>query len=126
MVRDRPRTGPRQNGQVETSADADFAALGLISRELENRLRPARAGRAPRRQRPSHLEHLALSREKDDVDREAHEERVHRPRRPKQQPLPALEPTPPELMPKQVISLLGLGGPSFPLANHYDHIHIGY
>jgi hypothetical protein len=33
---------------------------------------------------------------------------------------------PPEMMPKQVISLLGLGGPSFPLANHYDHIHIGY
>jgi hypothetical protein len=33
---------------------------------------------------------------------------------------------PPELMPRQVISLLGLGGPSFPLANHYDHIHIGY
>jgi hypothetical protein len=33
---------------------------------------------------------------------------------------------PPELMPKQIISLLGLGGPSFPLANHYDHIHIGY
>jgi hypothetical protein len=31
-----------------------------------------------------------------------------------------------EMMPKQVISLLGLGGPSFPLANHYDHIHIGY
>jgi hypothetical protein len=33
---------------------------------------------------------------------------------------------PPEMMPKQVISLLGLGGPSFPLANHYNHIHIGY
>jgi hypothetical protein len=33
---------------------------------------------------------------------------------------------PPELMPKQVISLLGLGGPSFPLANHFDHIHVGY
>jgi hypothetical protein len=33
---------------------------------------------------------------------------------------------PPELMPKQIISLLGLGGPSFPLANHYNHIHIGY
>ncbi|MGN6430511.1 MAG: hypothetical protein ACTHNB_07210 [Gaiellaceae bacterium] len=33
---------------------------------------------------------------------------------------------PPEMMPKQVISLLGLGGPSFALANHYDHIHIGY
>jgi hypothetical protein len=30
------------------------------------------------------------------------------------------------MMPAQVISLLGLGGPSFPLANHYDHIHIGY
>jgi hypothetical protein len=33
---------------------------------------------------------------------------------------------PDELKPKQVISLLGLGGPSFPLANHYDHIHVGY
>jgi hypothetical protein len=33
---------------------------------------------------------------------------------------------PSELQPKQVISLLGLGGPSFPLANHNDHIHIGY
>ena len=33
---------------------------------------------------------------------------------------------PAELMPKQVISLLGMGGPSFPLANHYNHIHIGY
>jgi hypothetical protein len=33
---------------------------------------------------------------------------------------------PPEVMPRQVISLLGLGGPSFPLANHYDHIHVGY
>jgi len=33
---------------------------------------------------------------------------------------------PAEVMPKQVISLLGLGGPSFPLADHYNHIHIGY
>ena len=33
---------------------------------------------------------------------------------------------PSELRPLQVISLLGLGGPSFPLANHYDHIHVGY
>jgi hypothetical protein len=33
---------------------------------------------------------------------------------------------PVELKPKQVISLLGLGGPSFPMANHYDHIHVGY
>jgi hypothetical protein len=33
---------------------------------------------------------------------------------------------PPELRPRQVISLLGLGGPSFPLANHDDHIHVGY
>ncbi|HZC28920.1 MAG TPA: hypothetical protein VE269_04205, partial [Gaiellaceae bacterium] len=33
---------------------------------------------------------------------------------------------PDEVMPKQVISLLGLGGPSFPLADHYNHIHIGY
>lgn len=33
---------------------------------------------------------------------------------------------PEEMMPQQVISLLGLGGPSFPLADHYNHIHIGY
>jgi hypothetical protein len=33
---------------------------------------------------------------------------------------------PVELQPRQVISLLGLGGPSFPLANHYDHVHVGY
>jgi len=30
------------------------------------------------------------------------------------------------MLPAQVISLMGLGGPSFPLANHYDHIHVGY
>jgi hypothetical protein len=33
---------------------------------------------------------------------------------------------PVELQPQQVISLLGLGGPSFPLADHHDHIHVGY
>jgi hypothetical protein len=33
---------------------------------------------------------------------------------------------PSELQPKQVISLLGLGGASFPLPNHADHIHVGY
>jgi hypothetical protein len=33
---------------------------------------------------------------------------------------------PVEVMPRQVISLLGLGGPSFPLADHYNHIHIGF
>jgi hypothetical protein len=33
---------------------------------------------------------------------------------------------PVELQPRQVISLLGLGGASFPLANHDDHIHVGY
>jgi hypothetical protein len=31
---------------------------------------------------------------------------------------------PSELMPRQVISLLGLGGPSFPLGDHGDHIHL--
>jgi hypothetical protein len=25
-----------------------------------------------------------------------------------------------------VISLLGLGGPSFPMGDHGDHIHVGY
>lgn len=33
---------------------------------------------------------------------------------------------PAELQPQQVISLLGLGGPSFPLSDHGDHIHVGY
>jgi hypothetical protein len=33
---------------------------------------------------------------------------------------------PAELQPQQVISLLGLGGASFALADHYDHIHVGY
>ena len=33
---------------------------------------------------------------------------------------------PSELQPRQVISLLGLGGASFPLPNHADHIHVGY
>ena len=33
---------------------------------------------------------------------------------------------PSEVIPKQVISLLRLGGPSFSLADHYNHIHIGF
>jgi len=33
---------------------------------------------------------------------------------------------PPEVMPRQVISLLGLGGASFPMADHSNHIHIGF
>jgi hypothetical protein len=33
---------------------------------------------------------------------------------------------PAEIMPRQIISLLGLGGPSFPLDDHYNHIHIGF
>jgi hypothetical protein len=33
---------------------------------------------------------------------------------------------PAELQPQQVISLLGLGGPSFALGDHYDHIHVGF
>jgi hypothetical protein len=33
---------------------------------------------------------------------------------------------PAELQARQVISLLGFGGPSFPLANHHDHIHVGF
>jgi hypothetical protein len=33
---------------------------------------------------------------------------------------------PAELRPRQLISLLGLGGPSFPMGNHDDHIHAGF
>jgi len=30
------------------------------------------------------------------------------------------------MQPHQIISLMNLGGPSFALADHYDHIHVGY
>ncbi len=33
---------------------------------------------------------------------------------------------PESVLPKQVISLMTLGGPSFALPDHYNHIHIGY
>ena len=33
---------------------------------------------------------------------------------------------PVEIQPRQVISLIGMGGPSFPMADHYDHIHVGF
>jgi hypothetical protein len=33
---------------------------------------------------------------------------------------------PAELQPRQVISLLGMGGASFPMGNHDDHIHVGF
>ncbi len=33
---------------------------------------------------------------------------------------------PVEIQPRQLISLLGMGGPSFPMADHYDHIHVGF
>ena len=33
---------------------------------------------------------------------------------------------PAELQPQQIISLIGLGGASFPLADHHDHIHVGF
>jgi hypothetical protein len=33
---------------------------------------------------------------------------------------------PAELRPRQVISLLGMGGPSFAQADHYNHIHVGF
>jgi hypothetical protein len=30
------------------------------------------------------------------------------------------------MQPHQIISLMNLGGPSFSLADHYDHIHVGF
>jgi hypothetical protein len=33
---------------------------------------------------------------------------------------------PAEMRPRQLISLIGMGGPSFALANHHDHIHVGF
>ena len=33
---------------------------------------------------------------------------------------------PVEIQPRQLISLIGVGGPSFPMADHDDHIHVGF
>ena len=33
---------------------------------------------------------------------------------------------PKKLQPSELISLFALGGPSFPLADHADHVHAGY
>jgi len=33
---------------------------------------------------------------------------------------------PAKLRPKELISLFAIGGPSFALADHADHIHVGY
>jgi hypothetical protein len=33
---------------------------------------------------------------------------------------------PVEIQPRQLISLIGMGGPSFPMADHHDHIHVGF
>jgi hypothetical protein len=33
---------------------------------------------------------------------------------------------PNEVKPAQIISLMGLGGASFPLSDHDDHIHVGF
>jgi hypothetical protein len=33
---------------------------------------------------------------------------------------------PEELRPKQLISLFDMGGPSFAMGDHHDHIHAGY
>jgi hypothetical protein len=33
---------------------------------------------------------------------------------------------PVEIQPRQVISLIGMGGASFPMADHDDHIHVGF
>jgi hypothetical protein len=33
---------------------------------------------------------------------------------------------PAEMQARQVISLIGMGGPSFPLSNHDDHVHVGF
>ena len=30
------------------------------------------------------------------------------------------------MRPHQIISLMDLGGPSFPLPDHWDHIHVGF
>ncbi|MDX6514889.1 MAG: hypothetical protein QOH73_555 [Gaiellaceae bacterium] len=43
-----------------------------------------------------------------------------------EQALKALLLLPGEVEPAQIISLIGMGGPSFALADHYDHIHIGF
>ena len=73
-------------GQEPIAGD-DAAAFGLPGCELDRRLRPPLPCRPPRRHRGPHLEHGQVPVEEDDVDREAHEERVYRRGRPEEDAL---------------------------------------
>jgi hypothetical protein len=82
--------------QSEPVADADAAPTGLAGRELDDRFRSACRRRPPGRNAFRDLQDLSVSTEEDDVDREAHEERVHRRGGPEKESFPALQPAPSE------------------------------
>src|SRR6266511_2964093 len=84
----------------ELVARPDPARARLACAQFERAARAAAAGEAPRAKPRYDLPHDAVAIDEDDVDREAHEERVDCRRRPDQQPLPRSERLAPEQAPK--------------------------
>src|SRR5882757_9959392 len=72
------RTSATGRLQRELLADGDPAPRRGAGGQLERRARAAAAGHAPRPQRLDDLAHGELAVDEHDVDREAHEEHVHR------------------------------------------------
>src|SRR3954447_21442866 len=88
------RSGPTSATGVlqrEALPDRDAGAAGRARRQLERRARAAAAGQPPGPQSLDDLAHGELAVDEDHVDREAHEEHVHRVGGTEQEPLPRLE-----------------------------------
>jgi hypothetical protein len=115
VVRGRPRTRTAHKGQVEAHSWVDFPAIGLAGSHLQDDSRAPRADCPPGPQTSDHLQDLPVAREKDRIDRKAHEKRVNRRRGPDQQPLAALQSTPSEQSPHPRKRRLGKAAP---LANN--------
>ena len=80
----------------ELVADLEVAARTLTGRELDHALRAALADNAPGRNLPCKVHDSQISIQEHDVDREAHERRVHGGCGPEEHPL-----APGELLPAQ-------------------------
>ena len=123
MRRDASRRAPPDLRQRDPGPKP--APLGLAGRELEHSARTPARRHPPGRELGCDLEDPVSPVEEDGVDREPHEGGVDGRRRPEQHPLTRGKAAPAKEA-AQVISLFGMGGPSFALANHADHIHVGY
>ena len=94
VARGRPRGRAGGNGQVKAIADTDAAMLGFAGRQLDDGFRASRTGRPPRAQAIRDFDDFPGLVDEDNVDREAHEERVDRRCRPQQQAFTARKRSP--------------------------------